>query len=285
METAMRVHMIETGTVRIKTAQLQARRAAPMSLLDVFTDPNWSDWVPTYAFAIETAEGVIVADTGQATYLLDEMAHSPHPFIRGNASFRIEPEQEIGPQLKALGIAARDVRTVVATHLHIDHDAGLRHFPQSRILVAPGEIAKAKGVMGMIRGYLPQRWPNWFAPEALVLDDGAYGPFAASKRLTADGRVIAVATPGHTADHVSVIVEDDDTALLLAGDTSYTEALMLAGKADGVSPNPDVTRATLARIRQFASGRPTVYLPAHDPDAGARFARRQTVGSVAGEAA
>jgi glyoxylase-like metal-dependent hydrolase (beta-lactamase superfamily II) len=281
----MRIHLIETGTVRIKTAQIAARRPAPLSLIDVFTDPTWSGWVPTYATAIETDEGVIVVDTGQASYLLEEMQHSPHPFIRGNAGFRITPEQEIGPQLMALGIGPRDVTKVVLTHMHIDHDAGLMHFPHSQIFAAPGEVAKARGVMGMVRGYLPQRWPSWFDPAALVLDDGAYGPFRASKRLTRDGRVIAVATPGHTPNHVSVIVEDDDAAIFLAGDTSYTEATMLAGQADGVSPDQAVTRETLTAIRQFASTRPTVYLPAHDPDGAARFARRQAVPVAMGKAA
>lgn len=281
----MRVHLIETGTVRIKTAQIAARRPAPLSLFDVFTDPNWSDWVPTYAAAIETDEGVIVVDTGQATYLLEEVKRSPHPFIRGNAAFRIEPEQEIGPQLKSLGIGPLDVTKVVLTHMHIDHDAGLVHFPHSQILAAAGEVANASGVMGMLRGYLPQRWPSWLDPTALVLDDGPYGPFAASKRLTRDGRVIAVATPGHTLNHVSVIVEDDDAAIFLAGDTSYTEATMLAGKADGVSPDQAAARRTLGAIREFASSRPTVYLPAHDPDGAARFARRQTVPVAMHEAA
>ena len=274
----MRVHAIETEQVKIKTAQLQARRLPPGSLVDIFTDRNWSDWVPTYAWAIETdGEGVIVVDSGQATYLLEEVRRSFHPFVRFEAMFRITPEQEVGPQLKALGIGTRDVRKVVLTHMHLDHDAGISHFPGSEILAAPGEIARASGLAGQLRGYLPQRWPSWFAPKGLVLDDGAYGPFAASKRLTADGRVVAVATPGHTPDHVSVIVDDGDVSLFLAGDTSYTEELMLAGKADGVSPKPAVTRATLAAIRQFAGTRPTVYLPAHDPGAGMRFANRQTV--------
>ena len=281
----MRIHLIETGSVRIKTEQIAARRPAPLSLVDVFADPNWSGWVPTYAAAIETDEGVIVVDTGQATYLLEETRRSPHPFIRGNAAFRIEPEQEIGPQLRALGIGPRDVTKVVLTHMHIDHDAGLMHFPNSQILAAAGEIANARGVMGMMRGYLPQRRPSWFDPAALVLDDGAYGPFRASKRLSRDGRVIAVATPGHTPNHVSVIVEDDDMAIFLAGDTSYTETTMLAGQSDGVSPDQAITRQTLAAIRQFASTRPTVYLPAHDPDGATRFARRQAIPVAMGKAA
>src|SRR3569833_922967 len=251
MECVMRVHLIETGTVRIKTAQIAAKRPAPLSLVDVFTDPNWSDWVPTYAAAIETDEGFIVVDTGQATHLLDEVKRSPHPFIRGNAAFRIESEQEIGTHLRALGFGPRDVTKVVLTHMHIDHDAGRMHFPQSKILAAPGEVANAKGVMGMLRGYLPQRWPGWFAPQALVLDDGAYGPFRASKGLTEDRRVIAVATPGHTPNHNTVIIEDDDAAIFMAGDTTYTEVALLAGQADGVRHAQAVTRQTLAAIRQL----------------------------------
>jgi glyoxylase-like metal-dependent hydrolase (beta-lactamase superfamily II) len=42
------------------------------------------------------------------------------------------PEQEIGPQLRALGVGPRDVKRVVLTHLHMDHDGGLAHFPTAK---------------------------------------------------------------------------------------------------------------------------------------------------------
>lgn len=79
---------------------------------------------------------------------------------------------------------------------------------------------------------------------------------AASKRLTAAGDVVAVATPGHTPDHLSVLVGSGDVVLFLAGDASYTQALMLAGTVDGVSPDAAVSATTLAAIRTFARERP-----------------------------
>jgi N-acyl homoserine lactone hydrolase len=112
--------------------------------------------------------------------------------------FDIAPEQEAGPQLRRLGIGARDVKTVVLTHLHIDHDGGLAHFPHSRILASAGEIARTSGISGAMLGYLPKRWPKWFAPEPLAWQPTAYGPFASSARISATGDVIAVPTPGHT---------------------------------------------------------------------------------------
>jgi N-acyl homoserine lactone hydrolase len=267
----MRVHVIETGRVQIKASQIVGqghglrRRLAPLS------DAEWSDWLPVNAYAIEHRDGVILVDTGVSAGL--KRLPRWHPYFRLCVRFEIEPEQEVGPQLRAFGLASADVRRVVLTHLHIDHDGGLGHFPKSEILVSPGELRRASGLAGRLRGFLPERWPKAFDPKPLVLDSGPYGPFAQSKRLTADGAIIAVATPGHTPDHLSVIVEDGEKAVFIAGDASYNEATMLTGAIDGVSDDESQATATLAAIRAFAASRPTIYLPAHDPAAAQRLAR------------
>jgi glyoxylase-like metal-dependent hydrolase (beta-lactamase superfamily II) len=273
----MKVHAIQTGFVRIKSAQVEGRGHGLGRQLAIFTDRNWTEWLPIYAWAIEHPEGVIVVDTGQGAHLL-ETGKSLHPYIRWEAAFRIEREKEIGPQLRALGIGPRDVKRVVLTHLHMDHDGGLEHFPQSEILVDPGELRAASGWAGRLRGYLPHRWPSWFDPVPLQLAE-PFGPFAASVRLTKAGDVIAVATPGHTANHVSVVVQEEETAFFLAGDTSYNERLMLAGKVDGVSADEHVSSATLGAIKSFAQSRPMVYLPTHDPQSTDRLANRSLVGT------
>ena len=180
-----------------------------------------------------------------------------------------------GDQLRALGVRPRDVRRVVLTHLHIDHDGGLAHFPDSDILVSRHELRTAHGWMGRLRGYLPNRWPAWFNPIALDLAAESFGPFPASKRLTTAGDVIAVATPGHTADHISVIVFDAGITYIIAGDASYTEALMLAGQIDGVSADDGMALATLDAIKRYAAERPTVYLPTHDPESAERLSNRR----------
>jgi len=270
----MRVHTIETGRVQIKASQVIGRGHGLGRRLAPLFDAEWSDWLPVNAYAIEHRDGVILVDTGASAAAM--RLPRWHPYLRFCVRFDIEPEQEVGPQLKALGVGSNDVKRVVMTHLHIDHDGGLDGFPTSEILASPGELKRASGIAGRMLGYLPQRWPKNFDPKPLVLDGGPYGPFARSKRLTADGAIVAVATPGHTPDHFSVIVEDGDTAVFIAGDASYSEATMLAGAIDGVSDDEGQARATLAAIRAFAEARPTVYLPAHDPDAAERLAEGRT---------
>ncbi len=272
----MKLHAIQTGSVRIKSAQVQGRGRGLQRRLGVFADRHWTGWLPTYAWVIDHPEGVIVVDTGQGAHLL-ETGKSLHPYIRWEVAFRIDRDEEIGPQLRALGIGPRDVKRVVLTHLHIDHDGGLAHFPQTEILVARGELQAASGWLGRVRGYLANRWPSWFDPAPLDLTGGRFGPFAASTRLTNAGDVIAVATPGHTADHLSVLVRDEGITYFLAGDTSYDEQLMLSGGIDGVSADDDVASATLGAIRQLSRDRQTVYLPTHDPGSSARLADRRLV--------
>ena len=225
----MRVHAIQTGAVQIKASQIVGRGQGLARRMAPLFDENWSDWLPVYAFAIEHRDGVILVDSGSNAGL--KSLPRWHPYFRLAVRFEIEREQEAGPQLRALGIAPRDVKTVVLTHMHIDHDGGLADFTASRVLVSPGELKAASGFAGEIRGYLPKRWPRGFDPQPLALADEPYGPFAKSRRVTADGAVIAIPTPGHTRDHLSVAVDDGDACVILAGDASYSEANLIAGQS------------------------------------------------------
>ena len=182
----MRVHAIQTGRVRIKTSQIVGRGHGLTRRLAPLIDNEWSAWLPTLAYAIEHRDGVILVDAGASA--ANKSLPRWHPYFRNAVRFDIEPDEEAGPQLRAIGIRSGDVRRVVMTHLHIDHDGGLGAFPTSEILVSPGELRRASGIAGRLRGYLPQRWPKHFDPKPLVLDGGAYGPFARSKRLTARRR-------------------------------------------------------------------------------------------------
>ena len=274
----MRVHAVQTGRVQVKASQIVGKGRGFKRRLAPLIDSDWAAWLPTYAYAIEHQDGVILVDTGASASL--KRLPLWHPYFRFAVRFDVEPEDEVGPQLRVIGIGPADVRRIILTHLHIDHDAGLAAFPGAEVSVSPGELELASGISGRLRGYLPQRWPRRFDPTPLILDAGAYGPFARSKRLTGDGAVVAVATPGHTRDHLSVIVDDGDAAVFLAGDASYSEATMLAGQIDGVGADENIASATLGAIRAFVSARPTIYLPAHDPDAAKRLSARRTTSST-----
>jgi N-acyl homoserine lactone hydrolase len=97
-------------------------------------------------------------------------------------------------------------------------------------------------------------------------------------RLSDDGRIVAVDTPGHTPGHVSVIcVEDSGRHVMLAGDASDTLEQLHARRADAVAPDPKAHVATLDTILAHRAQHPTVYLPSLDPESAARLAGAVTV--------
>jgi|ERR1700761_29943 len=261
-----KIYPIRTGMVQVRRAQMESRGTGLARISNMLFDENWSDWLPIYAWVIEHDEGLIVVDTGE-TSLVHQQAYFPswHPFFRRAVRFSVHPEEEIGPQLRSLGIGSRDVRQVVLTHLHTDHAGGLVHLAGSRTWVARQEVQRASGFAGKVQGYLPHRWPKWWQPEFIRFDERPVGPFRQSMPLTRNADVLIVPTPGHTPNHVSVLVTGAPS-FFLAGDTSYTERLLLEGKVDGVSPNMSVGRRTLNQITALAEERPVVYLPSHDPE-------------------
>jgi N-acyl homoserine lactone hydrolase len=274
----MKIHAIQTGKVALTTAWREGVGHGRRRLLNTILDRQWTDPLPIYAFAIEHPEGVIVVDTGETARV-----SRPGYFARwhpGMRAFRewVEPEEEIGPQLERIGIGPDDVRWVVMTHLHTDHAGGLHHFPDNEILVTRTELEFASGLRGRLRGYVANKqWPGWFKPTELELEPERVGPFPESLRLTKAGDVALVPLPGHTPGQIGVVVQDGDHAVFLAGDSSYTQDLMLRGVPDGVGADDEAERVTHERIREYAAANPTVYLVAHDPETGVRLAERRLV--------
>src|SRR3954467_3872601 len=162
------IHAISTGLVKVRRPQMESRGTGARRMSNMLFDPEWSEWLPIHVWAIEHDEGVILVDTGE-TARVHERGYHPrwHPFYRRAAQFSVHPEEELGAQLRALGIGPRDVRQTVITHLHTDHAGGLAHVTGSRIWIAPGELAQGSGWFGQVRGYLPHRWPKWLQPEAI----------------------------------------------------------------------------------------------------------------------
>jgi N-acyl homoserine lactone hydrolase len=257
----MRIHALTTGTVRLKHAFLYAKSGLRRQL-DLLLPGPWSDPVPIHCWAIEHAGRLMLVDTGETATVRDI------PFAR----FDVTPEQELPGALAAAGLALAEVETAVLTHMHADHMDGGIHLGGT-VLVHDRELEfsrtrRARLAQRLLRQPIPTGVD--FCP--ITLDGGPFGAFAQSRPLTDDGRIMAVATPGHTVGHISILcVDDEGRHVLLAGDATDTLEQLHARRPDAVAPKPAVSVATMEAILAHGREHPTVYLPSHDPESVTRL--------------
>jgi N-acyl homoserine lactone hydrolase len=264
----MQVHALTTGTVRVKHGFLFPRRGRRRQL-DLFLPGPWSDPLPIHCWAIEHDGRLLLVDSGETATARNI------PFAR----FEVTREQELPAAIVAAGLSLDDVTEVVLTHHHGDHVDGLIH-TRARTRINDAELRfVATAFPRMTRRVLRQPLPAGFAPEPFALDSGPFGAFDRSRALSEDGRIVAVATPGHTPGHISVIcIDDAGRHVMLAGDATDTLEQLHARRADAIAPDPKAHVATLETILAHCAQHPTVYLPSHDPESVARLAGAITVG-------
>ena len=274
----MQIHAISTGEVQITQNWLVGKGEGFQRQINTLMDRHFTEWLPIFCYVIEHPQGLIVVDTGAASNANAPVYFPPWMrLVQRAARFRIEPQEEIGPQMLALGLSPQDVRWVVLTHLHQDHDGGLHHFPQAEFIVSRAEWRAASDLKGRLAGYLNQRWPRWFTPTLIDFSDEAIDGFPGRHHLTASRDVTLVPTPGHSLGHMSVLVKEADRVVMLAGDSAYSQALLLDGSVDGIGPDPALQKDTKRRILQFSAQHPTVFLPAHEWEAARRLDGRECV--------
>jgi len=264
---------VETGKVTIKTAQQRAKdgrgpiaRKIDMALCKIWTDP-----LPIYTFLIRDTSrpnSHILVDTGE-TWRTGMPGYYPwwNPFFGREVIEEVAPHEEIGDRLLSLGVdPVTDLGKVILTHMHHDHAGGLDHFPRVPIYVTQVNYKHSKSFVGRVAGCIPSQWPLWFKPKFIEFKDGPIGPFETSHRVTEDGSVILVPTPGHVVGHLSVIVKSDDLTYFIAGDAAYCEENIRDEKTDGVTMAPLQMLKTTRKIKEFCLQQPTIVLCSHDPN-------------------
>ncbi|HET6252886.1 MAG TPA: N-acyl homoserine lactonase family protein [Puia sp.] len=266
----IRLHLLSTGAVSVKTRFRQTRFHNFLSIPDFILDPHFTDWLPIWVMLIQHPEGVFLIDAGERATVTRPGYFRSSGLLSGwfdssQFKFSITRDQEIDRQLPTLGLSSKAITAVVLTHLHFDHTDGLYHFPSTPVYVAKPEWDHPFGA-------LPKLYPAWFRPNLPDLSE-SIGPFKKAAWLTRSKDLALVHTPGHTYGHCSVLITADTHHILFAADICYSQQQLLAGEFAANAASYRLARQTYEAVKSYAavSACPLVFLPSHDPGSATRL--------------
>lgn len=264
----VKVHLVSTGGVVVKTKFKQAKSTGLLAKIAFMLDRKYTDWLPIWVMIIEHPEGVFVVDTGENSNIND-----PDYFSFASAmvkwfnttqyKFKVDREEEIDKQLQALNIPLEKIKAVILTHLHLDHVDGLRHFPNTDIIVNKAEWDKPYGD-------LPQLYPSWFKPHLVELNE-QYDVFDKAYYVTQAKDLALIQTPGHTWHHCSVILKTKQCHILFGADVCYDQQQIIDNKYSGANASHKLARQTYTAMRTFCKNHKTVFIPSHEAAAADRL--------------
>ncbi|MEI7969280.1 MAG: N-acyl homoserine lactonase family protein [Betaproteobacteria bacterium] len=211
---------------------------------------------PILAYLVETPNGRILYDVGcDYSKIADPEKraryYAPEVFDYGAPD--MEPSQRLPAHFARLGLTAADLDVVFLGHLHFDHAGGLCDVPGCEIHVQADELAAARAREDA--GYFPDDFAGNHRFREM---QGEYD--------VAPG-VRAIATPGHTAGHMSLWIEREKGApVLLCGDAADLTENLEHEVAPGLCwrDREDLALGSIRKLKALAKDTGASLWPNHD---------------------
>jgi glyoxylase-like metal-dependent hydrolase (beta-lactamase superfamily II) len=226
--------------------------------------------------------GWLLWDTGYAPRMLEATRRWPFSLYRRATPLHIRPELAVVAQLERFGLQPADIKTIIVSHFHADHIAGLHDFPAARFVAtraAFDDTRQRQGWNALRRAFIPALLPADFADRADLLpafDGPALPGLGATHDLLHDGSLLLVALPGHARGQIGLLAQTERGPVLFAADGCWHSRSIRERRP----PHPltylfvDDRRAvqtTIDALHHFAAARPDVRIvPSHCPEAFAR---------------
>jgi glyoxylase-like metal-dependent hydrolase (beta-lactamase superfamily II) len=188
-------------------------------------------------FLIHSKGRIAIVDTGSGNYMAPTAG-----FVQRN--------------LALAGIDPKSIDTVLLTHMHPDHSAGLVDMSNEQLLFPNAELVMHENEPA-----------HWFDDgEMAKVDERSaklfflagreqVAPYKSRTRLFKSGEVFpgvtAVPSHGHTPGHTTYLIASGNDQLMIWGDTVHVPEVQTAFPEAGMAFDTDLAAAAAARKRMF----------------------------------
>lgn len=247
MPRAPKIWPLLTGTIRYEKT-ISTRNRGYGEFIDA----------PILAYLIETPHGRILYDAGC------DYRKVSNPVLRARYFDHMRPlveppsmqeSQRIPRYLAQLGLGPSDIDVLFLGHLHFDHAGGLCDLPSCEVHVQADELnASCLGQDGRV-----------FADE---LENADQWEIKTGEYSLAPG-IYAIASPGHTAGHMSLWIElQKGRPVILCGDSADLRENLVEEIAPGYcwQDNELLALASIRKLKVLERREGVELWPSHDMD-------------------
>jgi len=200
-----------------------------------------------YIWYLEGLKEKILVDAGVSADYLSKERRMPSREI-----------QSLKSGLNRVGLAPKDIDLVIVTHLHSDHIAQGREFPNARFLIQKAELDFARNPHPAVAGQYPRKFFEGLNFEVIEGDN-----------KIRDGLSV-ISTPGHSAGGQSVAVQTTKGTAIISGICSIRENFeppepineVMPVIPPGVLVNLFDVYDNLLKIKKMAD----IVIPNHEPE-------------------
>lgn len=211
---------------------------------------------PICAYLLDTTEGFVMIDCGLNLRVLrdPELAEASYGRHVYPSLPVVLPEHELLPQLVRLGVAPKDIRHVILSHVHIDHTGELAHFAHAKISIQAREHAWGFGATNIAvrRADFDMMGLDWN-----IVD----GDWRVMPGL--DGLLTAGHTPGHQSFAVTLPSGAVKILTMDAGDLweNFEQEI-----APGSMETPEEGLPSIRKLKRLGAVRSAELILLHDPN-------------------
>ena len=162
-------------------------------------------------------------------------------------------DRSLADQLGQLGVKLADVSVLGISHMHGDHIGQAAQFTNARLVVGKGDFDRLAGrPEDSLKG-----WRG--AGEQVTLATADVDVFG-------DGSVVALHLPGHTPDHLALLVKLASGPVLLTGDLYHTTIARQKRAVPGFNTSREQTLQSIDKFEKLAKDTGAKVIIQHEPN-------------------
>jgi glyoxylase-like metal-dependent hydrolase (beta-lactamase superfamily II) len=234
---------------------------------------------PAICALIKHPQGNILFDTGYSSRFYQETRKWPFWIYKKITPVVIESNQNLISALKSQYLESKDIKFIILSHFHADHIAGIKDFPEAKIIcskAAWNDVSNSHGFKALKKGFLAGLLPEDFNSRVSFVEDKnqillneEMKPFDQGFDIFGDASLSIITLAGHAKGQIGLLFHDKYQSIFLVADSCWSSEAYRSYRLPSIftyllHDNKKAYQETLMKLHQlYKNNKKIKIIPSH----------------------